>query len=128
MTNNTEKTFTVVGTSVNKQGELKIRWANDKVQRINILIRSGGEDIDLHEIPTPMNKLDAAKWLLANVKLTPDQDFVVQEKVDQKEKQLKRAKTKEVIQENIKTNVKENKATDPRVAEFINKTLEETEA
>ena len=66
-----------------------------------------------------MTKLAAAEWLLENVDLTPDQEFVVKEKVAEKAKQEKRAKTKATITENIKNNAKENKETDPRVAKFI---------
>lgn len=114
-----EKKFTVVGTAINPKGELKMRWANDLVLRINILIKGGCEDINLHETPTPMTKLEAAEWLLKNTELTPEQEEVVALKVAEKAKIEKRAKAKATMTENVKTNAKENKETDPRVKEFI---------
>ena len=123
-----EKTFTVVGTAINAKGELKMRWANDLVLRINILIKAQCDDIFLYETPKPMTKLQAAEWLLneSGVELTPEQNEVISLKVAEKAKIEKRTKVKETIAENIKTNVKENKKTDPRVAEFIDKTITET--
>ena len=126
MSTNTEKTFKVVGTAINPNGELKVRWANDLVQRINILIKAKCDEINLHETPEPMTKLNAIKWLRANVVLTPEQEEVVDLKIAEKDKQLKRVKVKSELTEKINNNVKENKKTDPRVAKFINRTINET--
>ena len=114
-----EKTFTVVGTAINPNGELKMRWANDMVLRLNILIKGQCEEINLHETPKPMTKLVAAEWLLKNVELTDLQNEVVSLKVAEKAKLEKRAKAKEVMTKNVKTNVATNKLADPRVQEFI---------
>jgi len=123
----TEKLFTVVGTAINPKGELKMRWANDLVQRINILIKAKCEDINLHETPTPMTKLQSAEWLLKNRELTPEQEEVVALKVDEKAKVDKRAKAKVTMTDNVNINVKENNKTDPRVSQFIEKTIKEAE-
>jgi len=123
----TEKTFTVVGTAINSNGDLKMRWANDLVSRINILIKAECDDIELYETPKPMTKLEAAEWLLANKDLSPTQDEVVSMKIYEKSKSVKRAKAKEVMTSNVKTNVKENKKVDPRIAEFIKATISEDE-
>lgn len=121
-----EKTFTVVGTAINANGELKMRWANDLVLRINILIKANCEEINLYETPKPMTKLEAAEWLKANIDLTPEQDEVVSLKVAEKAKMEKRAKAKALMTENVQTNAKENKPTDPRIAGFIDKVASET--
>ncbi len=123
-----EKTFTVVGTAINASGDLKMRWANDLVLRINILIKAQCDEINLFETPKPMTKLEAAEWLLneSGVELTPEQDEVVSLKVAEKAKIEKRAKAKAVMTNNVKTSVAENKATDPRVADFIDKAITET--
>jgi len=120
-----EKLFTVVGTAINTQGELKMRWANDLTQRISILIRLKCDDINLHETPQPMTKLDAAQWLYDNTELTPAQEEVVAIKIEEKAKVLKRKNAKSVMTENIKKHVKENKKADSRVSSFIEKTLQE---
>ena len=122
-----EKTFTIVGTAVNLDGNRTVRWGNSMTQRLGQLIRNKCTEIDLHEMPVGLTKLEGAKWYLENVDLNPDQEFTVQEKINDKKKQAKRTGTKKTIQENIEANVKENKETDPRVAEFINKTLETAE-
>ena len=72
-----EKTFTVVGSSTDSKGNLKIRWANDLVSRIKILIKDCHDDIDLIELPSAMTKLDAAKYLKQHRTLTPAQAEVV---------------------------------------------------
>jgi len=123
----TEKLFTVVGTAINTKGELKVRWANDLVQRINILIKGKCEDINLHETPEPMTKLDAVIWLKNNTGLTPFQLDVVDMKIYEKEKEKKRCKAKETITSNVRKNVESNKETDPRVAKFIEDTVANTD-
>lgn len=57
----TNQVFTVAGTSKLK-GEHKVRFANDTM-RIKVLAKHGHEDIELVELPKPMTKLDAVKYL-----------------------------------------------------------------
>jgi len=127
MSKATEKTFTVVGTAINASGDLKMRWANDLVLRLNILIKGKCEDINLHETPKPMTKLESAEWLLANIELTTEQNEVVPLKIAEKAKIDKREKAKAVMTSNVKSNVAENKPVDPRVAEFIKQTISDEE-
>lgn len=56
-----EKTFDTVGYSI-RQGELKLRFTNDR-NRTKVLERKGHENIHLFELPQPMTKEDAARWL-----------------------------------------------------------------
>lgn len=57
----TSKLFTVAGVSTYK-GESKIRFATD-VMRIKVLAKNGHEDIQLVELPSEMNKVEAAKFI-----------------------------------------------------------------
>jgi len=123
-----EKLFTVVGTTKNAEGETKMRWANDLVLRINILIKAGCEEINLYETPRPMTKLEAANWLYDSRVLNVDQEEAVAFKIAEKEKVNKRAQAKATITENVNTNVKKNKSADPRVASFIETVQREAEA
>jgi len=123
MTTSTEKLFIVVGTAVNTKGILKMRWGNDLSQRINILIKTKCEEINLHEMAEPLSKLQSAFWLKENTVLTPDQEFVVDEVIAIKSKVKKRVTVKETIMENVKTGVEENKKTDPRVQKFMEDSL-----
>jgi len=58
----TEKLFTVAGTAT-QNGITKTRFANDMVSRVKILAKHGCTDINLVELPRPMSKLDALKYL-----------------------------------------------------------------
>lgn len=44
-------------------GKTKVRYANDLVSRIKILVKGGHTDINLVELPTAMSKLECAKHL-----------------------------------------------------------------
>ena len=54
--------FKVAGVSRLK-GEFKVRFANDLVARIKILTKAGATDINLVELPKPMNKVQAMAFL-----------------------------------------------------------------
>jgi hypothetical protein len=57
----TDKLFTVAGTS-NLEGNMKVRFAND-VMRVKVLAKHGHTDITLIELPEPMTKTAAAKFI-----------------------------------------------------------------
>jgi len=63
----TEATFTIAGlTTFN--GKRTIRFANGAPNlRANMLRHKGHEKIDLHELPKPMDKVQATVWVLKNV-------------------------------------------------------------
>lgn len=81
-----EKLFTVVGTTIDPKGNLKMRWANDHVSRIKNLSKAGHTDINLVELPEGMTKLASAEYLLANYDLTAEQKAVVEAKIAEKAK------------------------------------------
>ena len=58
----TDKTFNIVGTSL-FNGNWKVRWANDFVTRLKTLHKGGHTSIELFELPNPMTKPEATKWL-----------------------------------------------------------------
>lgn len=57
--------FKVAGLS-RQNGSLKLRFANDIVSRVKVLVRNGHKDIDLVELPQAMTK-DAAVAYLATL-------------------------------------------------------------
>ena len=72
-----EKKFTVAGTA-SQHGITKVRFANDLVSRTKILIKNNCENINLVELPEPMTKLEALKYL--DLQFLPDfyfQYFVI---------------------------------------------------
>ena len=56
------KLYTVAGTA-EQHGLTKVRFANDFVARIKILDKNGCKNIQLFELPEPMTKLVALKYL-----------------------------------------------------------------
>jgi len=123
----TEKTFTIAGTSITPAGVLKVRWANDLASRVKILVKAGHTDIVLSELPTPMTKLAACEYLLANTELTAEQEEVVSLKVNDKTRASKRADVKATITKKVKGGVDKNKQpTDPKVEKFISTAKSET--
>ena len=88
-----ETLFTVAGTS-NRQGEVKVRFANDLVSRIKALHRAGHTDVNLVELPQPMTKLEALQYLQAQGITQGDAGYAVASKVAEKTKAAKKGELK----------------------------------
>ena len=54
--------FKVTGIST-LNGQTKVRFANDLVSRVKILVKDGHSDINLLELPEAASKLDCIKYL-----------------------------------------------------------------
>lgn len=54
--------FKVTGVST-QNGLTKVRFANDFVSRVKMLIKAGHTDIELMELDEPMSKADAVNYL-----------------------------------------------------------------
>lgn len=61
--------FTVAGVSINK-GKVKVRFCSDLVLRIKNLQKQGDTDIQLVELPQPMDKWHACEYLLNSGQFT----------------------------------------------------------
>lgn len=124
-----EKTFSIVGTAVNADGTIKVRWANDLVSRIKILDKNGCQDIDLIELPKGMTKLVAAEYFLANrPNLNEAQKEILEIKIAEKSRVTKRAAMKTTLTKNVKTRIKSKTPTDPAVEKFIDANTEKVAA
>ena len=95
----TEQTYTVVGTARSPQGVIKVRWTNDLITHYKRVHRKGCTDIDFHEIPKPMTKLEALEWLIKNKDLSEEQQEIVYIKKAEKARQrrLQRNKLKDEV-------------------------------
>lgn len=87
-----EKLFTVAGTAT-QHGVTKARFANDLVARIKILNKNGCTDINLVELPKPMTKLQALKYLQEQG-ITGDAGYAVAAKLAEKTKIAKKGEIK----------------------------------
>jgi len=110
----------------NHSGKYKLRFSKEIVLGISLLTRGQCTIIKMQETPKAMTKLEASEWYYDNntMDLTLEEEDVVLEKIYKLKKQHKTTQAKQIMQENIKTNVKENKKTDPRVQAFIEKELQ----
>lgn len=116
----TEKTYTVVGTAINADGTIKVRWANDLVSRIKILDKAGCTEIDLIELPHSMTKLAAMEHFVTNHNgLTPSQAEVIELKIEEKTRAVKRADAAATITKNVNARVKTKAPVSPRVVKIV---------
>ena len=99
-----ENLFTVAGTS-NRQGEVKVRFANDLVSRIKALHRAGHADVNLVELPKAMSKLEALQYLQEQGITQGDAGYAVASKVAEKTKLAKKGEIK-VKATGVKTTTK----------------------
>ena len=88
-----ENLFTVAGTS-NRQGEVKVRFANDLVSRIKALHRAGHTDVNLIELPRAMTKLEALQYLKEQGITEGDAGYAVSNKLAEKTKVAKKGEVK----------------------------------
>lgn len=93
-----EQKFTVAGTAM-QNGITKVRFANDLVSRIKILVKNNCENINLIELPEPMTKLEALKHLESLDFGAKDFDagYAITEKLYEKNKEAKRGEYKKPI-------------------------------
>ena len=93
-----EKKFTVAGTA-SQHGITKVRFANDIVSRTKILIKNNCKNINLIELPEPMTKLEALKYLesLNWGEKDFDAGYAITEKLYEKNKEAKRGEYKKPI-------------------------------
>lgn len=54
--------FTVAGVSTHR-GVTKVRFANDMVSRVKMLVKAGHTNIDLYELPGELTKAEACDYL-----------------------------------------------------------------
>ena len=66
-----ETLYSVVGTA-NHDGVIKLHWGKDLIRRVKTLSDKGATDIRIDELPYPMYKIDALKYLATQ---TLEEDF-----------------------------------------------------
>ena len=86
------KLYTVAGTA-DQHGMTKVRFANDFVSRIKILDKNGCTNIQLFELPEPMTKLDALRWLKEQ-DLGGDAGYAVDAKLAEKMREARKTEVR----------------------------------
>ena len=69
--------FTVAGISI-CNGEVKVRFCSDLVLRVKNLHKQGDTDIQLIELPNPMNKFDTCQFLIDSGQFTKYVDDIIE--------------------------------------------------
>lgn len=69
----TAQTFTVVGIT-DHYGNIKVRFTDDMVRRVKQFAKGGAGRIDFIELPEPMNKIDALKYMLTCKEFSSEDD------------------------------------------------------
>jgi hypothetical protein len=107
------KTFTVAGTATNPDGTTKARFANDLVARIKILNKANCTNINLMELPEPMTKIDALKYLESTGNFTDDAAYAIASRAADKARVVKNREVKVTLKTGTasKSSVSSPKAT-----------------
>ena len=84
------KTFTVAGIATNPDGTTKVRFANDLVARIKILNKANCTDIHMYNLPHPMTKIEAMKWMQQEKNLSGDASYALANRLADKIKAVKK--------------------------------------
>jgi hypothetical protein len=69
----TLKTFSVAGTTRHPNGTVKVRFANDFVDRFKILNKNGHTDIELIELGGEFSKSEICQILMAHPKMQAEE-------------------------------------------------------
>ncbi len=89
-----EQTYTVIGTAKSPKGIIKVRWTNDLITHYKRVLRKGCTDINFHETPEPMTKLEALDWVIKNKELTEEEQEILYIKKAEKSRQRRLALSK----------------------------------
>lgn len=69
----TAQTFTVVGIT-DHNGSVKVRFTDDMVRRVKQFAKGGASRIDFIELPEPMTKIEALKYMLTCKEFASEDD------------------------------------------------------
>ena len=120
---NSNQTFKVVGITIHN-GNAKVRFTDDMVRRIKQFTKGGASRIDLVELPTEMDKIEALKHIATlEMSASPGDQATIADTLADKTKEtskgtvkVKVAKTKPSI-DAIKARAKKNVSVEQVLAE-----------
>jgi len=93
--------FKVAGVST-LNGKTKVRFANDLVSRVKMLVKAGHEDINLFELAEPLSKNDVVKYLKTTDLMNTPRFADAIHSADEKYNTVKVSKNTEISLEAIK--------------------------
>lgn len=86
----TTQTFTVVGITEHN-GNTKIRFTDDMVRRVKQFSKGGATRIDFIDLPEPMTKIEALKYMLTCKEFSSEDDqATIQDTLEDKERESRK--------------------------------------
>ena len=86
----TTQTFTVVGITEHN-GNAKVRFTDDMVRRVKQFSKGGASRIDFIELPEPMTKIEALKYMLTCKEFSsPDDQATISDTLEDKEREARK--------------------------------------
>jgi hypothetical protein len=86
----TGNTFTVVGIT-DHGGNVKVRFTDDMVRRVKQFAKGGASRIDFVELPNPMTKIEALKYMLTCKEFSSEDDqATIQDTLEDKEREARK--------------------------------------
>ena len=83
-------TFTVVGIT-DHSGNVKVRFTDDMVRRVKQFAKGGASRIDFIELPNPMTKIEALKYMLTCKEFSSEDDqATIQDTLEDKEREARK--------------------------------------
>ena len=90
----TGNTFTVVGIT-DHGGNVKVRFTDDMVRRVKQFAKGGASRIDFIELPNPMTKIEALKYMLTCKEFSSEDDqATIQDVLEDKIKESRKGTVK----------------------------------
>ncbi len=90
----TTQTFTVVGITEHN-GNVKVRFTDDMVRRVKQFSKGGASRIDFIELPNPMTKIEALKYMLTRKEFSnPDDQATISDTLEDKEREARKGNVK----------------------------------
>ena len=86
----TTQTFTVVGITEHN-GNVKVRFTDDMVRRVKQFSKGGATRIDFIDLPEPMTKIEALKYMLTCKEFSSEDDqATIQDTLEDKEREARK--------------------------------------
>jgi uncharacterized membrane-anchored protein len=76
------KTYTVAGIATDKQGNTKVRYANDLNQRLKVLARDGFTNLNFIVVDTPKTKQQLCTEMLGLIQFENNKELINKEILD----------------------------------------------
>ena len=87
---NSNQTFKVAGITTHN-GNAKVRFTDDMVRRVKQFSKGGAGRIDFIELPEPMTKIEALKYMLTTKEFSSEDDqATIQDVLEDKEREARK--------------------------------------